>query len=302
MDTFENNGIIEETANRAGEAAEEIKEGIADAAQETAEAAEETAEQVTEAAEEQAETVIEETAESAEEAAKEAAEEAAEEAVQAAENAVESGEETADEAAGEAFREMVENAKEINETEQNAEDAVKEKKSPFTIFFDIISIVSLATIIVGLAFIFCFRTVGVEGSSMYPTLHDKDRIILSAFVIEPKQGDIVVTCQPSAFSYIESTLVKRVIATEGQSVDIDFDQGIVYVDGEALDEPYVNELTHDRESFAPLTVPEDYVFVMGDNRNASTDSRDYRVGLIREDYIMGKALFRIAPFGQFKIG
>ena len=137
---------------------------------------------------------------------------------------------------------------------------------------------------------------------MYPTLHDKDRIILSAFVIEPKQGDIVVTCQPSAFSYIESTLVKRVIATEGQSVDIDFDQGIVYVDGEALDEPYVNELTHDRESFAPLTVPEDYVFVMGDNRNASTDSRDYRVGLIREDYIMGKALFRIAPFGQFKIG
>jgi signal peptidase I len=276
MDTFENNGIIEETANRAGEAAEEIKEEIADAAQETAEAAEETAEQVTEAAEEQAETVIEETAESAEEAA--------------------------EEAAGEAFREMVENAKEINETEQNAEDAVKEKKSPFTIFFDIISIVSLATIIVGLAFIFCFRTVGVEGSSMYPTLHDKDRIILSAFVIEPKQGDIVVTCQPSAFSYIESTLVKRVIATEGQSVDIDFDQGIVYVDGEALDEPYVNELTHDRESFAPLTVPEDYVFVMGDNRNASTDSRDYRVGLIREDYIMGKALFRIAPFGQFKIG
>lgn len=281
MDNIEKDGIIEET--------EEIKEETSAAAEEAAEETAETAEETVEETVEEATETAEEAAETAEEAVEEAAEETAEETAEATEEAKES------------LEEMVEAAKEINSEQADAQDE-KEKKSPFSFFFDIASIVSLATIIVGLAFIFLFRTVGVEGSSMYPTLHDKDRIILSAFVIEPKTGDIVVTCQPSAFSYIESTLVKRVIATEGQSVDIDFTEGIVYVDGVALDEPYVNELTHDRESFEPLTVPEDYVFVMGDNRNASTDSRDYRVGLIREDYIMGKALFRISPPGQFKIG
>ena len=160
-----------------------------------------------------------------------------------------------------------------------------------------------SVVIVAVAFSFVFRTVGVNGSSMFPTLHDKDRIILSAYPYSPKTGDVVVTCQPSKVDYIEPTLVKRIIATEGQTVDIDFVQGIVYVDGVALDEPYVNEPVHEREDFTgPLTVPEGYVFVMGDNRNESTDSRDARVGLIREDYLLGKALFRIQPFGQFKIG
>ncbi len=169
--------------------------------------------------------------------------------------------------------------------------------------FDMVSVLTGAAVIVALAFTFCFRTVGVSGTSMYPTLDDRDRIILSAFDLDVEPGEIVVTCQPSMYSYIESTLVKRVIAKAGQTVDIDFDNGIVYVDGKALDEPYINEPTHDQENFyGPCTVPEGYLFVMGDNRNASTDSRDARVGFIREDYILGKALFRIAPFGNFKIG
>ncbi|MCR5523200.1 MAG: signal peptidase I [Clostridia bacterium] len=178
------------------------------------------------------------------------------------------------------------------------------KVNPLTGFlYDLISVVMSASIIVTFAFLFVFRTVGVEGTSMVPTLDDKDRLILSAFITEPKNGEIVVTCQPSEYTYIESTLVKRVIATEGQTVDIDFEKGIVYVDGKALDEPYINDVTREPESFrGPLTVPEDYVFVMGDNRNASTDSRDYRVGLIREDYILGKTVFRLMPFGKFKIG
>lgn len=178
----------------------------------------------------------------------------------------------------------------------------EEKNAKGSFWFDLVSIISSAGIIVAIIFVFVFRTVGVSGSSMYPTLHDKDRIILSAFD-NPKQGDIVVTCQPSSFSYIEPTLVKRVIATGGQTVDIDFNRGKVFVDGVELDEPYINELTRDSESFtAPVTVPEGYIFVMGDNRNASTDSRDSRVGLIRDDYVLGKALFRVMPFGQFKIG
>ena len=91
-------------------------------------------------------------------------------------------------------------------------------------------------------------------------------------------------------------IVKRIIATEGQTVDIDFEDGVVYVDGKALDEPYVNEPVHDRENFeGKITVPEGCVFVMGDNRNASTDSRDARLGCVDERYIMGRVYFTLFP-------
>lgn len=168
--------------------------------------------------------------------------------------------------------------------------------------FDIVSIVALAIVAVALSFTFLFRTIGVVGNSMYPTLENGDRIILTASYFEPKYGDIIVSCQPCT-DPVPDVLVKRVIATEGQTVDIDFQSGTVYVDGEALDEPYIAQLTKDSEDFSgPVTVPDGYVFVMGDNRNNSTDSRDNRVGFIREEYILGKAIFRIMPFGKFKIG
>ncbi len=184
------------------------------------------------------------------------------------------------------------------------ENAVeKEKKGDFvTSCFDVVSITATAIVTVAIAFIFVFRTVGVNGSSMFPTLNDADRIILTASYYEPANGDIVVTCQPNE-PPIPDVLVKRVIATEGQTVNIDFTRGIVYVDGVALDEPYVAEPTYERESFTgEVTVPEGHVFVMGDNRNHSTDSRSSHVGFIREEYVLGKVLFRVAPFGQFKIG
>ncbi|MBQ3006608.1 MAG: signal peptidase I [Clostridia bacterium] len=169
--------------------------------------------------------------------------------------------------------------------------------------YEAVSIIATAVVAVAFAFTFIFRTVGVVGDSMFPTLRNGDRIILSAYNFNPAYGDIVVTCQPEDSPEVEDVLVKRIIATEGQTVDIDFDKCIVYVDGVALDEPYINEPTRDREDFTqPVTVPEGYVFVMGDNRNHSTDSRDNRIGMIREEYILGKALFRMMPFGQFKIG
>lgn len=179
----------------------------------------------------------------------------------------------------------------------------KEEAGGFaTTCFDVVSIIAGAVVAVALVFIFLFRTVGVEGSSMYPTLENKDRIVLTAYYGEAKQGDIIVSCQPCG-GIVPDVLIKRVIATEGQKVDIDFEKHIVYVDGVALDEPYINAPTENREDFTgEVTVPEGHVFVMGDNRNNSTDSRDDDVGFIREEYLLGKALFRVAPFGKFKIG
>ncbi len=184
----------------------------------------------------------------------------------------------------------------MNEKKNEAEKVA----GPVGTAFDVVSILAAAIVAVAFAFIFVFRTVGVVGGSMLPTLHENDRIILTSSCFEPKYGDIVVTCQPAKSEVIEDILVKRVIATEGQTVDIDFVEGVVYVDGVALDEPYINEPTHDMEDFSgPVTVPDGHVFVMGDNRNRSTDSRSDLVGFIREEYILGKALFRVNPFTKF---
>jgi signal peptidase I len=185
------------------------------------------------------------------------------------------------------------------ETKRNEEESASFKKSVILYLHDLIYLLAIVMIV----FVFLFRIVIVSGSSMYATLQDGDWLLVtgSAFYNDPKYGDIIVAGKDSFNS--GEPIIKRVIATQGQTVDIDFETSTVYVDGVALDEPYINEPTRDREDFyAPVTVPEGYVFVMGDNRNHSTDSRDNRVGLIREEYILGKALFRMLPFGQFKIG
>lgn len=144
-----------------------------------------------------------------------------------------------------------------------------------------------------LCFMFLFRLVGVDGTSMVPTLQDRDELIVSRLFYTPKQGDIIVF-QTDTFG--EDSLVKRIIAKGGQKVNIDFDTGTVYVDGVALDEPYTAEPTYIRESFSgEVTVPEGCLFVMGDNRNGSTDSRSYRVGFVDERCIIGRVLFNLFP-------
>ncbi len=133
---------------------------------------------------------------------------------------------------------------------------------------------------------------------MYPTLQNGDKLVLlSGFLYEPQIGDVVVV---KAVDFDEEPIVKRVIAMEGQTVDIDFDTGDVWVDGVLLDEPYINDLTTRYEGVDfPITVPENCIFVMGDNRLHSTDSRNPSIGCIDKRYVLGKAVQIIMPFSRF---
>lgn len=159
--------------------------------------------------------------------------------------------------------------------------------------FDWVQSLVVALLICVLTFTFLIREVSVSGTSMLNTLYHGDRLLISDLFYTPKQGDIVVLRKES---FSVDPLVKRVIALAGQTVDIDFDEGIVYVDGEPLDEPYIAEPTHRRIDFeGPMEVPEGCVFVLGDNRNGSTDSRDIRIGCIDVRLIMGKALMILIP-------
>jgi len=146
-----------------------------------------------------------------------------------------------------------------------------------------------------LLFTFVIRLIGVDGHSMVPTLQDGDRLLVlsSALCGGYETGDVVVLRKES---FLPTPIVKRVIATEGQVVDIDFSSGIVYVDGVRLHEDYVREGTFTPEGTEfPLTVPEGCVFVLGDNRNNSTDSRDARLGTVDVRYIIGRAVFLAFP-------
>ena len=176
------------------------------------------------------------------------------------------------------------------------------EKSLTALIFDVVSIVATAVLAVGVCFTFFVRTIQVSGDSMFPTLNDKEQIILQSVYTKPVSGDIVVTAQPSLAPEIEDVLVKRVIATEGQTVRFELNSDgktfSAYVDDVKLDEPYINgEMITVRDYTGPVTVPEGYVYVMGDNRNFSADSRDDRVGMIREEYIMGKVVYKAAPLG-----
>ena len=155
-----------------------------------------------------------------------------------------------------------------------------------------------AAVIVGLLFGFVIMPYTIVGSSMEPTLLPDDRVIVYQLFYSPKQGDIVILSEDTG---LNETLVKRVIALEGQTVDIDAD-GYVWVDGEryadaegvaAIQENWRGDMDY------PVTVPEGCIFVMGDNRNASTDSRDERVGFVNADEVKGKVVLRIRPLSRF---
>lgn len=147
-----------------------------------------------------------------------------------------------------------------------------------------------------LIFLIFFRIIVVSGDSMYSTLVDGDYVLLlnNLFYPDPKQGDIVVISKQSFDN--GSPIVKRVIATEGQTVDIDEMTATVYVDGIPLEETYINTpTTHSGTTQFPLVVEEGCLFVMGDNRGVSLDSRDQRIGQVDRREVLGKAIYLMIP-------
>jgi len=162
----------------------------------------------------------------------------------------------------------------------------------FTIF-DFFKILASALAVIALLFTFFFRVFTVDGPSMVPALDNGDRIVTSAYGYKPERGDIVVLYAKN----LNKPIVKRIIAVAGDEVDINFASGIVTVNG--TEEHYTDELTRQQQNTAfPITVAEGTVFVLGDNRDMSLDSRSPLVGCVEERYIVGKVLFRVYPLGK----
>ena len=191
----------------------------------------------------------------------------------------------------------------INETE---------KESLFSKIYGFIEIICISVVVVILLFTFVARLSTVEGTSMTDTLQNGDKLVVSNLFYTPKTGDIVVFQQSDG--YFSEPLIKRVIAAGGQQVRIDFENWTVYVDGIALKEDdYVKRrtvtMTYKTEFYkyyanlldetGTMVIPEGKLFVLGDNRNGSADSRFPGVGLVDRSDVMGRVLFRLFPISAF---
>lgn len=196
-------------------------------------------------------------------------------------------------------REELERRRQQREEPERAFESRSGKNEKGSELYDWIQCLVSAIIFCVLVFSFFVRIIGVVGSSMEPTFSNGDRVIISGLFYEPKQGDVVVLRKES---FQEEPIIKRVIATEGQTIGIDFETGTVYVDDVAIEEPYIAELTREPLDFnGKVLVPENCVFVMGDNRNSSTDSRRASIGCVDERYIIGRVLIRLLPLGRFGV-
>ncbi len=197
-----------------------------------------------------------------------------------------------------------ESAFEEEETEQKTQKKAKRRnsavKEAYFLLHDVVYLLAAVTLI----FVFLVRLVGVKGDSMMPTLWNQDFLLLESNFLyrgdDLKYGDVVVLNVPYYEEQNEGPIVKRVIATEGQTVQIDFDSGAVYVDGVMLTENYILEpTTYNWEGELglqyPAVVPENCIFVLGDNRNNSMDSRFASIGMIDERCVLGKVLFIAMP-------
>lgn len=162
--------------------------------------------------------------------------------------------------------------------------------------YDWVEAVVFSVGVIVLIFTFLFRIVGVQGESMMNTLQNGNRVIISSVNYKPERNDIVVLSTKA----VPEPIIKRVIATGGQTVDINYETNKVYVDGKAIDQTYIKEPMQKVGSLhLPVTVPKGYVFVMGDNRNDSFDSRFSEIGMVDQRYILGHAVLRLYPLNEF---
>ncbi len=176
-------------------------------------------------------------------------------------------------------------------TTQNTEN---KKSSVIENVFDFIEVAVFALVMVAVLFAFFIRIVGVDGGSMMNTLQHEDRLLLVKAFYSPERGDIVVVNRDN-----NTPLIKRVIAVEGDTLEINPQTYEVILNGEVLEEPYVDYPTLLFDMTGPVTIPEGHVFVMGDHRDASHDSRKNDIGFVDEDDIVGKAVFRFYPLQSF---
>lgn len=179
--------------------------------------------------------------------------------------------------------------------QENQENKEQQEKVKGRDLYEWVQALVCSVLTVVVLFTFFVRLIGVDGHSMVPTLQHGDRMLVlnSMFYNDYQYGDIVVLTKEGFFG---APIVKRVIAVGGQTVDIDFTSGSVYVDGKLLKEDYINELTFTSEGMKfPLTVPEGSIFVMGDNRNHSDDSRNDKLGTVDTRYVIGKAFVLAFP-------
>ena len=170
-------------------------------------------------------------------------------------------------------------------------------KTALSSFFHLMSGIVAVLFVIFLVVMLFFRPVTVSGPSMEPTLHDGDRLFVYSFMYEPENGDVIVARSPDG---ADMPVIKRVIAKEGQVVEIDYENGTVTVDGVVLEENYISGMSKvpQNEIEYPYTVPEDRIFVMGDYRDESRDSRHKTFGCIDENTVAGKAVFRFYPFSS----
>lgn len=182
------------------------------------------------------------------------------------------------------------------------------------ICLDILNYALLSLFCIILLCIYVFHFASVQGDSMLPTLQDGNQLLVNALDMDPECGDIVIIDaeyaglfrqsdgKPYVTRGLHKVIVKRVVAVAGQTLDIDFDRGVVYLDGDVLNEPYINTPTGAPAVNAafryPITIPKGYVFVMGDNRAVSMDSRYGDVGLVPVSQIEGKVIFRMRPMDK----
>lgn len=185
----------------------------------------------------------------------------------------------------------------LNKSKKSSENSENAKSPEGFLPFDVFEMVITALFVITLVFVFLFRVVEVKGASMKPTLQDGDKLIVTALGYTPERGDIVII---SGNSQYEKSIVKRVIAVGGDVVDIDFETGVVTVNGEG--ECFQDGITFLQYDVSfPLTVEPGTVFVLGDNRGDSLDSRSSTIGCVDEKRIVGKAVGRIYPFGRWSI-